>query len=123
MGISAQVVTSSGYGEAFWLRLLAIIARTLGRQDKRLSPACASEPPVSAWPGGRALPSVEAHFASISRPPRDRKFADSPPEGDGFELPVRGRGQSGCRPFGWAVLCDRVRSGRGAFWHNAVSAT
>jgi DNA invertase Pin-like site-specific DNA recombinase len=30
---------------------------------------------------------------------RDRGFADSPLEGDGFELPVRGRGQSVCRPF------------------------
>jgi hypothetical protein len=29
----------------------------------------------------------------------DRKFADSPLEGTGFELPVRGRGQSDCRPF------------------------
>ena len=30
---------------------------------------------------------------------RDRKFADSSLEGTGFELSVRGRGQSGCRPF------------------------
>ena|SRR6516165_2775144 len=30
---------------------------------------------------------------------RNRKFVDSPLEGTGFELPVRGRGQSGCRPF------------------------
>ena len=29
---------------------------------------------------------------------RNRKFVDSPLEGDGFELPVRERGQSVCRP-------------------------
>jgi hypothetical protein len=41
---------------------------------------------------------------------------DSPLEGDGFELPVRGRGQSGCRPFyaaessdGWCAL-SRARN-------------
>ena len=45
---------------------------------------------------------------------RNRWFVDSPLEGNGFELPVRGRGQSGVGPFGWVVLCDRVRSGRGA---------
>jgi len=30
---------------------------------------------------------------------RNRKFADSPLERAGFELPVRGRGESGCHPF------------------------
>jgi hypothetical protein len=54
---------------------------------------------------------------------RDRKFADSRLEGDGFELPVRGRGQSGCRPFwvGCALRSGAVRARR--FWYSAVSAT
>jgi hypothetical protein len=39
---------------------------------------------------------------------RDRKFADSPLEGTGFELPVRGRGQSGCRSFYAAESSGRV---------------
>jgi len=30
---------------------------------------------------------------------RNRKFVDSPLEGGGFELPVRGSGEAGCRPF------------------------
>ena len=52
-----------------------------------------------------------------------RKFTDSPLEGDGFELPVRGRGQSGCRPFwvGCALRSGAVRARR--FWYSAVSAT
>src|SRR5499427_1790739 len=54
---------------------------------------------------------------------RDRFAPDSPLEGDGFELPVRGRGQSGCRPFwvGCALRSCAVRARR--FWHSAVSAT
>ena len=47
---------------------------------------------------------------------------DSPLEGDGFELPVRGRGQSGCRPF-WVGCADRVRVRARRFWDSAVSAT
>src|SRR5262249_12140853 len=35
---------------------------------------------------------------ALPEPPRNRKFADSLLEGDGFELPVRGRGQSDCWP-------------------------
>src|SRR6516162_7550002 len=31
--------------------------------------------------------------------PRNRWFVDSPLEGDGFELLVRGRGEAGCRAF------------------------
>ena len=30
---------------------------------------------------------------------RNRKFVDSPLEGTGFELVVRGRGEAGCRAF------------------------
>jgi hypothetical protein len=30
---------------------------------------------------------------------RNRKFVDSPLEGTGFELLVRGRGEAGCRAF------------------------
>src|SRR5262249_5639412 len=44
---------------------------------------------------------------------RDWFAPDSPLEGDGFELSVRGRGQSGCRPF-WVGCADRVRAGRAA---------
>src|SRR5215467_11439425 len=36
---------------------------------------------------------------------RNRKFVDSPLEGTGFELPVRGRGQSVCRPS-YAAECS-----------------
>ena len=32
-------------------------------------------------------------------PARNRKFADSPLEGTGFELLVRGRGEAGCCAF------------------------
>ena len=44
-------------------------------------------------------------------------------EGDGFELLVRGRGQSGCRPcwVGCALRSGAVRARR--FWYSAVSAT
>ena len=39
-------------------------------------------------------------IAPIGMPKAGHWFvADSPLEGDGFELPVRGRGQSVCRPF------------------------
>ena len=40
-------------------------------------------------------------------------FADSPLEGDGFELPVRGRGQSDCRHFVQPAAFDRVRAAAG----------
>jgi hypothetical protein len=40
----------------------------------------------------------------MTPPLRDRKFADSSLEGTEFELPVRGRGQSGCHPFYAAKL-------------------
>jgi len=42
---------------------------------------------------GRALRAA----AGYRLPLRDRKFADSPLDGDGFELLVRGRGEVGCR--------------------------
>jgi hypothetical protein len=38
---------------------------------------------------------------------------DSPVEGTGFELPVRGRGQSGCRPFYAAESSGRCALSRG----------
>jgi hypothetical protein len=38
---------------------------------------------------------------------RNRKFVDSPLEGNGFELPVRGRGQSDCRHFVQPAAFDR----------------
>jgi hypothetical protein len=38
--------------------------------------------------------------------PRSEFAPDSPLEGTGFELPVRGRGQSGCRPFYAAESSD-----------------
>ena len=58
--------------------------------------------------------SIKRYIAEKSRPPaplvspRNRWFADSPLEGTGFELPVRGRGQSGCRPFCAAECSGRV---------------
>ena len=42
------------------------------------------------------------------RSPTYRSSSDSPLEEDGFELPVRGRGQSGCPP----LLCRRMRRKR-----------
>ena len=48
---------------------------------------------------GHLLPSPH----NAAPPLRDRKFADSSVEGNGFELPVRGRGQSDVAP-----LCRRV---------------
>ena len=51
------------------------------------------------------LASLDQTIASTALP--DAKFApDSPLEGTGFELPVRGRGQFGCRPF-YAAECSR----------------
>ena len=41
---------------------------------------------------------------------RNRKFVDSPLEGTGFELPVRGRGEAGCWPFAAPVCLGRVGS-------------
>src|ERR1700758_25403 len=46
------------------------------------------------------------------RRPGTESSHDSLLEGDGFELPVRGRGQSGCRPF-WAGCALRSGSGLG----------
>src|SRR6516164_1043793 len=40
--------------------------------------------------------------------PRRPPHSISPQEGTGFELPVRGRGQSGCRPFYAAECSGRV---------------
>ena len=49
---------------------------------------------------GRARFEPDANGLYLGAPPlRNQKFADSPVEGDGFELPVRERGASGCRPF------------------------
>ena len=44
------------------------------------------------------------------RSPRNQKFADSPAERTGFELPVRGGGEAGCRPFAAPVCLGRVGS-------------
>src|SRR6516165_6096033 len=64
-----------------------------------------------------------ARCGNLAPPLRNRWFADSPLEGDGFELPVRRRGQCGCRPFwvGCALRSGAVRARR--FWYSAVSAT
>ena len=51
-------------------------------------------------------------MASSRQPPRNRWFVDSPLEGDGFELPVRGRGQPDCRLFVQpASVSSRAHSG------------
>ena len=42
-----------------------------------------------------------------------RRETDSLLEGDGFELPVRGRGQSDCRHFVQPAAFDRVRAAAG----------
>src|SRR5215472_1360882 len=43
---------------------------------------------------------------------RDRFAPDSPLEGNGFELPVRGSGEAGCRPFFLRRLLETRRAGR-----------
>jgi len=45
-------------------------------------------------------------FAQLLLAQEVRFATDSPLEGTGFELPVRERGQSGCRPF-YAAECSR----------------
>jgi len=51
-------------------------------------------------------------MASSRQPPRNRWFVDSPLEGNGFELPVRGRGQPDCRLFVQpASVSSRAHSG------------
>jgi len=42
-------------------------------------------------------PPITARASPVSHLDGDREFADSPLEGDGFELLVRERGESGCR--------------------------
>jgi len=70
-------------------------------------------------PGSAALKTPGTCRATSTLPPivcrgehalirRNRKFVDSPLEGTGFELPVRGRGQCGCRPFYAAECSGRV---------------
>jgi hypothetical protein len=59
-----------------------------------------SKPQLGAWAGNVLWSDPDLA--------RDRRFADSPLEGTGFELPVRGRGQSGCRPFCAAECSGRV---------------
>src|SRR5262249_58497652 len=65
---------------------------------------------------------------------RNRKFADSPLEGRGSHLTLRWREMDSnfqyagavnlvVGPFGWIVLCDRVRVRARRFWDSAVSAT
>ena len=52
-------------------------------------------------------------------PLRDRKFADSPLEGTGFELPVRGCDEPGFRSFCIALDCSRSARGEScASWRN-----
>jgi hypothetical protein len=57
-----------------------------------------------------ASEAVELREEGAWRAGRDREFADSPLEGTGFELPVRGRGQSGCRPFYAAESSGRIKA-------------
>ena len=49
---------------------------------------------------GRWWGCAAAYRSSAMERARDGKFADSPLERNGFELPVRVRGQSDCHPFG-----------------------
>jgi hypothetical protein len=48
---------------------------------------------------GEVLPGPNADAIGMRPTKTERVCMDSPLEGDGFELPVRGRGQSVCRPF------------------------
>jgi hypothetical protein len=58
---------------------------------------------------GGLQPHRPVPHSNTNRDGTRRKFAtDSPLEGTGFELPVRGRGQSGCRPFYAAESSGRV---------------
>ena len=55
-------------------------------------------------------------LAPIRPPLRDRKFADSPLEGNGFELLVRGHGQPGLSPsMPWVAWDEtRLNAGKGS---------
>jgi hypothetical protein len=48
---------------------------------------------------GKMREQCEAFVASVVLIERNRKFVDSPLEGTGFELLVRGPGEVGCRTF------------------------
>jgi hypothetical protein len=96
----------------------------LGRWHRRPLRDCCPRDQERSWEAARADNTgvVEARVTTHSRTadlrrvsPRHRnadvvfRFArDSPLEGTGFELPVRGRGQSGCRPFYAAESSGRV---------------
>jgi hypothetical protein len=77
-------------------RALPFSSRT--KQNSALCVACSSHPMV---PGTAARLFWRAAPLSIGE-------TDSPLEGTGFELPVCGRGQSGCRPFYAAECSGRV---------------
>src|SRR6516225_1401497 len=92
-------------------KLLREIPRLRVKPGARLDPATvktgyAEEPRAPTWlDGGKGIGSIRVHSLSGSDAAdefavlwlRNRWFADSPPEGTGFELLVRGRGEAGCR--------------------------
>jgi hypothetical protein len=68
-------------------------------------------PPRFRFLSGASGQCAQRALLGYRLPLRDRKFADSPLEGDGFELLVRERGEAGLsRPFDAPVCLGRVGS-------------
>ena len=98
-------------------------ARFAPRRAAKRTRQLSGTPPTRRPPPPNVPSRAPAPRAQVV-PLRYRKFADSPLEGDGFELPVRGRGQSGCRRswVGCALRSGAVRARR--FWtRSGVSRT
>ena len=80
-----------------WRELIPLLAtdrRVIGVDmimDSISASVSGSSPPIRIVNNARAITS------EMTPPLRDRKFADSLVEGNGFELLVRGRGEAGCR--------------------------